>query len=162
MSAGKYLVYATIIVTYVLIVWGAYLTAGNWGGACGNPSANAVSSDWPYCNGSLSIPSPFHAASYGSFVEYMHRFLSVVTTVVLVATLLVVGRMKPRPVAVFRALLLSFLMLLVQIGLGNVVVNSSLNPIVTAIHLANATALFAVMIVAGVLMYQSEKHPAQG
>ena len=37
MSTGKYLVYATIIVTYVLIVWGAYLTAGNWGGACGNP-----------------------------------------------------------------------------------------------------------------------------
>jgi heme A synthase len=160
MSTGKKLVYATIIVTYVLIVWGAYLTAGNWGGACGNPSSSAVSSDWPFCNGSLNVPSPFHAASYGSFVEYIHRFLSVVTTVVLVAALVVVWRMKPQPTAAARALLLSFFMLLVQIGLGNVVVNSALNPVVTAIHLANATALFAVMIVAGVLMYQSEERPA--
>jgi heme A synthase len=160
MSAGKYLVYATIIITYVLIVWGAYLTAGNWGAACGNPSSSAISSDWPYCNGSLAVPSPFHAASYGSFVEYMHRFLSVVTTVVLIAALAVVWRMKPRPIGPARALLLAFLMLIVQIGLGNVVVNTSLNPIVTAIHLANATALFAVMVVAGVLMYLREKPPA--
>jgi len=160
MSTGKKLVYATIIVTYVLIVWGAYLTAGNWGSACGTPSSNAISSDWPFCNGSLAVPSPFHSASYGSFVEYTHRFLSVVTTVVLVAALVVVWRMRPRPTAAARALLLSFFMLLVQIGLGNVVVNSSLNPIVTAIHLANGTALFGIMIVAGVLMYESEKRPA--
>jgi len=159
MSAGKYLVYATILVTYVLIVWGAYLTAGNWGGACGTPSSSAVSSDWPYCNGSLSVPSPFNAASYGSFVEYVHRFLSVVTTLVLVAAVVVVWRTKPRPTGPARALLLAFFMLLVQIGLGNVVVNSSLNPVVTAIHLANATALFAVMVVAGVLMYLRERGP---
>ncbi len=160
MSTGKTLVYATIIVTYVLIVWGAYLTAGNWGGACGTPSSNAVSSDWPFCNGSLAVPSPFHSASYGSFVEYTHRFLSVVTSVVMVAALVVVWRMKPRPTLAARALLLAFLMLLVQIGLGNIVVNTALNSIVTAVHLANATALFAVLIVVGVLMYQSENRPA--
>jgi heme A synthase len=157
MSTGKYFIYATILITYVLIVWGAYLTAGGWGAACGPPSSNAVSSDWPYCNGSLSFPSPFHAASYGAFVEYMHRFLSVVTTVVLVATLVVVWRMKPRPRGPFRALVLAFFLLLIQIGLGNVVVNTALNPLVTAIHLANATALFAVMVVAGVLIYVQER-----
>lgn len=160
MSTGKKLVYASIIVTYILIVWGAYLTAGNWGAACGSPSSNAISSDWPFCNGSLAIPSPFHAASYGSFVEYMHRFLSVVTTVVLLSALIVVWRMKPQPVAAARALLVSFLMLLVQIGLGNLVVNTALNPVVTAIHLANATALFAVIIVAGVYMHIGEKRAA--
>ncbi len=35
MSLGKYLVYATILSTFVLIVWGAYLTAGNWGATVG-------------------------------------------------------------------------------------------------------------------------------
>ena len=156
MSAGKYLVYATILVTYVLIVWGAYLTAGGWGSACGPASSSAISSDWPFCNGSLAIPSPFHATSYGAFVEYMHRFLSVLTTVVLVVALAVVWRMKPRPTAAANALLLSFFMLLVQIGLGSLVVNTNLNAIVTAIHLANAVALFAVMIFAGVMMYVNE------
>jgi heme A synthase len=160
MSRGKYFVYATILVTYVLIVWGAYLTAGNWGSACGPASSSAISSDWPFCNGSLAFPNPYNAASYGAFVEYMHRFLSVITTVVLVATLVVVGRMKPRPREAFRALLLSFFLLLVQIGLGNVVVNTNLNALVTAIHLANATALFAVMVVAGVLMYLGDRRPS--
>jgi len=152
MSVGKILVYATIVLTFVLIVWGAYLTAGNWGGDCGTTTnGSLVSSDWPYCNGSLAIPNP--AVNYGALVEYIHRTLSVVVSVFLVATTVVVWRMKPRPVVAARAILLSLFMLIVQVGLGDVVVNSDLNAVVTAIHLANATALFAVMVIAGVYIH---------
>ena len=157
MSAGKYLVYATIVSTFILIVWGAYLTAGDWGSACGSPSSSAISSDWPYCNGSLNVPNPANAASYGAFVEYIHRTLSVVVSVILVVTLLTVSRTKPRPSGAYRALLLSLVLLLVQIGLGNVEVNSDLNAAVTAAHLANATALFGVMVVSGVLIRSEER-----
>lgn len=157
MSAGKYMVYATIVSTFVLIVWGAYLTAGDWGSACGPASSSAISNDWPYCNGSLSVPNPFSHSSYGAFVEYFHRTLSVVVSVILVATLVTVSRMKPRPSGAYKALLLSFVLLLVQIGLGNVEVNSSLNSAVTALHLANATALFGVMVVSGVLIRSEER-----
>ncbi|HVB95074.1 MAG TPA: COX15/CtaA family protein [Nitrososphaerales archaeon] len=157
MSAGRYLVYATIVSTFVLIVWGAYLTAGNWGGACGGGATTAVSADWPYCNGSLAVPNPYSPASYGAFVEYFHRTLSVLVGVILVATLVSVSRMKPRPSGAYRALLLSGVLLLVQIGLGNVVVNSDLNAAVTALHLANATALFGVMVISGVLIRQEER-----
>jgi uncharacterized protein with PIN domain len=123
-------------------VWGAYLTAGNWGGDCGT-SGSLVSSDWPYCNGSLAIPNP--AVNYGALVEYIHRTLSVVVSVILVATIVAVSRMKPRPIAAFRALILSLALLVVQVALGAVVINSNLNAVITALHLANATALFAVM-----------------
>ena len=157
MSAGRYLVYATVLSTFALIVWGAYLTAGNWGGDCGTGSSSAVSSDWPYCNGSLSIPNPYSAASYGSFVEYVHRTLSVLVGVILIITVVVVARMKPRPSGAYKALLLSGVLLLVQIGLGNVVVNSDLNAVVTAIHLANATALFGVMVISAVLIRAEEQ-----
>ncbi len=157
MSAGKYLVYATIVSTFVLIVWGAYLTAGDWGADCGTGSASAVSSDWPYCNGSLSIPNPYAPGSYGAFVEYVHRTLSVVVGVISVAALVVVSRMKPRPSGAYRALLLSFVLLLIQIGLGNIVVNSDLNAAITALHLANATALFGFMVVSGVLIRAHEQ-----
>jgi len=157
LSAGRYLVYATIVSTFVLIVWGAYLTAGNWGGACGGGATTAVSADWPYCNGSLAVPNPYSPASYGAFVEYFHRTLSVLVGVILVATLVSVSRMKPRPSGAYRALLLSGVLLLVQIGLGNVVVNSDLNAAVTALHLANATALFGVMVISGVLIRQEER-----
>ena len=156
MSLGKYLVYATILSTFVLIVWGAYLTAGNWGGDCGTTTGGSlVSSDWPYCNGSLAIPNP--AVNYGALVEYIHRTLSVVTSVFLVVTTVVVWRMKPRPTEPARALLLALALLVVQVGLGDVVVNSDLNAAVTAIHLANATALFALMVVAGTYMHVRER-----
>ena len=156
MSLGKYLVYATILSTFVLIVWGAYLTAGNYGGDCGTTTGGSlVSSDWPFCNGSLAIPNP--AVNYGALVEYIHRTLSVITSVFLVVVTVVVWRMKPRPVEPSRALLLALAMLIVQVGLGDVVVNSDLNAAVTAVHLANATALFAVMVIAGTYMHIREK-----
>jgi cytochrome c oxidase assembly protein subunit 15 len=157
MSIGKYLVYATIISTFFLIVWGAYLTAGNWGAGCGT-SGSLVSSDWPYCNGSLAIPNP--AVNYGALVEYIHRTLSVVVSVILVVTVVAVARMKPRPAAAFRALLLSLALLVVQVALGAVVINSNLNAVITALHLANATALFAVMVVAGVYIHLYDKKPS--
>lgn len=160
MSTAKYLVYATILSTFVLIVWGAYLTAGDWGSACGPPSSSAISSDWPYCNGSLAIPSPYSPASYGAFVEYMHRTLSVLVGVILVVTVVAVSRMKPRPPGAYRALLLAGVLLIVQIGLGNLEVNSDLNAGVTALHLANATALFGVMVVSGVLIRAWERAKA--
>ncbi len=148
MSAGKYLVYATILATYVLIVWGAYLTAGNWGGACGTGS----SSDWPACNGSFTIPS-----NWGALVEYVHRTLSVLATVLLLVSVIVVARTKPRQTGAALALVVSFGLLIVQILLGAVVVNTNLDAVITALHLANATALFGVMVVAGVLIYLREK-----
>jgi heme A synthase len=160
LSAGKYLVYATILSTFVLIVWGAYLTAGNWGGDCGGGASSAVSADWPYCNGSLAIPNPYSSGSYGAFVEYVHRTLSVLVGVILIATVIAVSRMKPRPSGAYRALLLSGVLLIVQIGLGNIVVNSDLNAVVTALHLANATALWGVMVVAGVLIRAEERRSA--
>jgi cytochrome c oxidase assembly protein subunit 15 len=157
MSLGKYLVYSTILSTFVLIVWGAYLTAGNWGAGCG-AGGSVVSADWPYCNGSLAFPNP--AVNYGAFVEYIHRTLSVLVSVILVVTVAAVARMKPRPTTAFRALLLSLVLLIVQVALGAIVIDSSLNAAVTALHLANATALFAVMVVAGVYMHILDKKPS--
>ena len=147
LSAGKYLVYVTIASTYVLIVWGAYLTAGNWGGACGTGGASA----WPACNGTFAIPS-----NWGALVEYIHRTLSVLTTVFLLVSTIVVARMKPRQTGAALALLLSLGLLIVQILLGAVVVSSNLDAVITALHLANATALFGIMVAAGVLMYLRE------
>lgn len=156
MSAGRYLVYATIISTFVLIVWGAYLTAGNYGGDCGTTTnGSLISSDWPFCNGSLAIPNP--ATNYGALVEYIHRTLSVVTSAFLVAAVVVVWRMKPRPTQAARALIASLVLLIVQVGLGDVVVNSGLNAVVTALHLANATLLYSLMVVAGVYMYLNDR-----
>ena len=98
MSAGRILVYATILSTFFLIVWGAYLTAGNYGGDCGTSTGGSLySSDWPFCNGSLAIPNP--ATDYGALVEYIHRTISVVVSVLLLATVIVVWKITTRKYA---------------------------------------------------------------
>ena len=155
MSTGKYLLYATIVSTFILIVWGAYTTAGDYGGACGvggGSSASVISDHWPYCHGTLAFPT-----DWGGQVEYMHRVLSVIAGMFLFVTTAVVWKVKPRPTGAARGLLLTSLLIIVQILLGNVVVNSELHPVITAIHLANATALFGTMVVSGVLLHLSEK-----
>jgi len=152
MSIGKYLVYAAIISIFVVFIWGAFLTGSGYGAACGVGGTLLSSNDWPYCNGSLSFPSNWPAQ-----VEYVHRALSVVATVLLVGSNLVVWRMKPRPTAAARSLLLALVLLLVELYLGGVVIKNNLNVVTGTISLATATTVFGVLVLAGDRLYLHEK-----
>ena len=154
MSTGKYLVYATIILIFAVFIWGAFLTGSGYGAACGVGGTSLISDDWPYCNGSLSFPSNWPAQ-----VEYIHRALSVVATVLLVGSNLAVWSMKPRPTAAARALLLAGVLLLVELYFGAVVINTNLDAVYGTISFATATTIFGVLIVAGDRMYLHEKRP---
>lgn len=152
MNVGKYLVYVTIISIFAVFIWGAFLTGSGYGAACGVGGTSFSSNDWPYCNGSLSFPSGWPAQ-----VEYIHRALSVVATVLLVGSNLVVWRMSPRPTAAARALLLALALLLVELYLGGVVIKSNLNVVTGTISLATATTVFGVLVLAGDRLYLHEK-----
>ena len=152
MSLGKYLVYATIISIFAVFIWGAFLSGSGYGAACGVGGAFPSSNDWPYCNGSLNFPPNWPAQ-----VEYIHRALSVVATVLLVASNLVVWKMRPRPTAAARALLLALVLLLVELYLGGIVINSNLDVVIGTVSLATATTVFGVLVLAGDRMYLHEK-----
>jgi len=152
MSVGKYLVYATIISIFAVFIWGAFLTGSGYGAACGVGGTLPTSEDWPYCNGSLSFPSHWPAQ-----VEYIHRALSVVATVLLVGSNILVWRMSPRPTAAARALLLALVLLLIELYLGGVVIKSNLDVVTGTISLATATTVFGVLILAGDRLYLHEK-----
>ena len=149
MSVGKYLVYATILSIFAVFIWGAFLTGNGYGAACGiGPGGD----DWPYCNGSLNFPSTWPAQ-----VEYIHRALSVIATVLLVGSNLVVWKMRPRPTAAAQALLLALVLLLVELVLGGVVIKSNLDVAIGTISLATATIVFGVLVLAGDRIYLHEK-----
>jgi len=147
MSVAKYLVYLTGLSTYALIVWGGYTSLGGYGLGCGTY--------WPTCNGAL-IPS----LSWPVFVEYVHRLLTIVTGILLLGSVIAVWRIKPRPSGPAKALGLAVVLLIVQSLLGGDVVITELQPIITTLHLAFATAVFASIILACALMYSMEKAPA--
>ena len=157
MTAGKYLVYVTIISIFAVFISGAYLSGSSFGAACGVGGTSFSSNDWPYCNGSLSFPSNWPAQ-----VEYMHRLLSIFATVLLVGSNLAVWIMKPRPTAAARALLLALVLLLLELYLGGAVINANLNVVIGTTSLATATTVFGVLVVAGDRMYLHEKKLSRG
>jgi len=144
MSAAKYLVYLTGFSTYALIVWGGYVTVGGYGLGCGT--------FWPTCNGAI-----FPSLQWPTFVEYVHRLLTIVTGIFLLASLVWVWKLKPRPSGPTRALGLAVVLLIIQSLLGGDVVATELEPVVTTLHLAFATAVFASIVVACATMYAFEK-----
>ena len=127
-----------------MIVWGGYVTLGGYGLGCGT--------FWPTCNGTF-----FPALEWPTFVEYLHRLLTIVTGILLLSSTILIWRMKPRPTGPSRAMALAIILLIVQSLLGGDVVVSSLAPTITTIHLAFATAVFATIIVACALMHALEK-----
>lgn len=144
MSLAKYLVYLTGLSTYALIVWGGYVTLGEYGLGCGTY--------WPTCNGVI-----FPSLDWPTFVEYVHRLLTIVTGILLLVSTVAVWRTKPRPAGPAKALGLAILLLIIQSLLGGIVVTTELEPAITTMHLAFATAVFATIILACVLMYAREK-----
>jgi cytochrome c oxidase assembly protein subunit 15 len=144
MSVAKYLIYLTGLSTYVLMIWGGYVTLGGYGLGCGT--------FWPTCNGAI-----FPALNWQTFVEYFHRLLTIVTGILLIVSTILVWKMKPRPVGPSRAMALAIILLFIQSLLGGDVVVTSLEPIITTIHLAFAAGVFATIVVACALMHSFEK-----
>lgn len=144
MTTAKYLVHLATVSTYALIVWGGYVTLGGYGLGCGTY--------WPTCNGMI-----FPSFSWPVFAEYVHRLLTIVTGVLLLGSVVTVWKMKPRPSGPAKALGLAVILLVVQSLLGGDVVVTDLEPIIATLHLAFATALFAIMISACVLMHSWER-----
>jgi len=144
MSVTKYFVYLTGLSTYALIVWGGYVTLGGYGLGCGT--------FWPSCNGAI-LP----ALNWPTLVEYVHRLLTIITGSLLLVSTVMVWRMKPRPVGPSRAMTLAIILLIVQSLLGGDVVVTLLDPLITTVHLAFATAVFASIIIGCALMHSWEK-----
>jgi len=131
----------TLVSLYLLMVVGAYVTTAGYGLEC---------PDWPTCRGQL-IPT----LTPGVLVEYSHRLLTVLTTILLFAATYAVWRARPRVNGSLRAMELASALLVVQILLGGVVVGTALDALVSAAHLANAIIIFGLVVAANLLNRQS-------
>ena len=130
--------FAWFFVAYlvVVILFGAWVRITGSGNGCG--------SHWPACNGALVPPAP----AENTLIEYTHRLMSGLS-VLFALTLVVWARRLGRPV--FRAALLALLFLIVEAGLGALLVKAHLvvndasvaRALVVALHLANTLLLTA-------------------
>lgn len=133
------LAWGTLAWTVLVVVWGAYVRASGSGAGCGN--------HWPACNGMVIPQSP----SAHTLIEFTHRMMTSVDTVLIVAMLVLAWRFFPRshPVRTGAALSMAFLVTEALLGAAlvkwNLVVDnrSTARIWMMALHLVNTLVLLA-------------------
>ena len=133
----------TAISIYILIVLGGLVASTDSGLAC---------PDWPLCNGKI-LPS----LTMNVLIEFTHRVWTIEVTVVVIATMLLAWKFsRPvRRVAAFSTL--TFILLLAQIALGMLTVQSRTLPVVVTAHLAVATLVFASALITCIFSFMKPR-----
>lgn len=109
------------------------------GGTVRGMGAGLACPDWPLCHGSV-VPD---LADPSVAVEYAHRLAAALTSLFFLITLAVVllwFRSEPRLMILS---VLSFAILVTQVGFGALTITSQLDWVVVTAHLALGTATFA-------------------
>ncbi len=127
---------ATAVAVYVLIVLGGVVSSTGSGLAC---------PDWPLCHGEV-IP----ALTLNVLIEFTHRIWTIVVTILVVATMAFAWSKYRWPSRMTAFSTLTFILLLGQIILGMITVNTKTLPIAVTSHLAVATLVFASALITAV------------
>ena len=128
------LVWTTVALTYLLMVWGNVVSATGSGLAC---------PDWPTCYGTIFPP-----LSFPVILEWGHRLLAFVTSTFILVTLFKVftSRRKNQTYSLIRSGQSLLALLGIQILLGAVTVLLELSVVASTIHLLIATLVFSGLI----------------
>lgn len=126
---------ATAVLTYMLIVVGAIVRVTESGDGCGS------SGGWPLCNGSL-LP----ALRATTLIEFSHRWVTTLATVLVVALVISAWLTQRRHRRLVVGATLAGVLLLAQIALGALVVELDLPGGLVMVHLANALLLLGVLV----------------
>ena len=120
---------ATAVSVYILIVIGGVVSSTGSGLAC---------PDWPLCRGQV-VP----ALTLNVLIEFTHRVWTIVVTILVVATMLLAWSKYRWPNKLAKLSILTFALLLCQIILGMITVNTRTLPAAVTAHLAVAALVFA-------------------
>ena len=135
--------WATLVVTYLLIVAGGVVRVTGSGLGCGS-----TGSDWPLCHGGL-VPPP----DLATLIEFNHRIFATASSILIAVLFLLVWtkyrKFLPLKIAASAAMLL----LIIQIVLGALTVEFKLPGSIVMVHLANAMLLLGTLVYIVVHIY---------
>ncbi len=129
------------LLAYLTIVIGGDLTASGAGFACGE--------SWPFCPGGIipDLSNPQVA------IEFTHRVVAFATSLLILIELVLAFFWYRKETLILYLSGTTFLLLVAQVILGMVTVQSDLNAAVVTAHLAIGTATFAAALVLAVVVF---------
>ena len=130
----RYLLLATSIMTFLLIVMGGIVRVTESGLGC---------PDWPLCYGHLLPPLQAKA-----IIEYTHRLVASLTSPLILLSGVIAWVRYRRVRAVIRPMTAALGLLVVEIGLGAVTVLTQTPPVIVAVHLGVALTILAMLLAA--------------
>jgi len=130
---------ATALSIYVLIVLGGLVASTDSGLAC---------PDWPLCNGQV-LPS----LTINVLIEFTHRVWTIEATIAVIATMLMAWKFYKRMSRITLFATLTFILLLAQITLGMLTVQTRTLPVVVTAHLGMATLVFASALITSIFSF---------
>jgi protoheme IX farnesyltransferase len=150
-NAGRFrwLALSASIATFLLIVIGGIVRVTGSGMGCGE--------HWPLCNGVWFPP-----LDLDTFIELSHRFVAALVTPLVLGTAYGAWRRYRHVRWLAAPALWAAALLVVQVLLGAVTVKLALPPGIVALHLANALALLALLLVVTVVAFQLGLDPRIG
>jgi heme A synthase len=123
---------AAVLSIYVLIVLGGLVASTDSGLAC---------PDWPLCNGQV-LPN----LTINVLIEFIHRLWTIGVAVTVIATMAIAWKVyQMSEITLFSTL--TFILLLAQITLGMLTVQTRTLPTVVTAHLGMATLVFASSLI---------------
>jgi len=139
----KVFAFLTLVIAYLLIVFGGYVSSSESGMGCGP--------DWPLCNGVI-VP----VLQGATLVEYAHRVIGAVLAGMTVILFIYVYKQPDRTIRAVAFWMMG--LMIVQVLLGAVVVIFDLPAVVVSIHLVIAIAFFVVFFGFGVFFRGAGRH----
>jgi len=139
--AIQYLALATMVVLYSLMFIGGYVSAAGLGLTC---------PEWPLCPNGV-IPSEEY------LIEWIHRTTAATTGVLVVSTMIASLINKNSDLKIKFTSSLATVLVITQITLGALVIDTKLHAVLVAIHLGIGIWLFAMVLLTVIFAFRIAK-----
>ncbi|QLH02235.1 cytochrome oxidase assembly protein [Nitrosopumilus cobalaminigenes] len=139
--AIQYLALTTMIILYSLMFIGGYISAAGLGLTC---------PEWPLCPNGI-MPSEEY------LIEWIHRTIAATTGVLIIATMVASLINKNSDLKIKITSSLATALVITQITLGALVIDTKLHAVLVAIHLGIGIWLFAMVLLTTLFAFRISK-----
>ena len=141
----KYLALASLVILYSLMFVGGYISAAGLGLTC---------PEWPLCPNGVMPDDEY-------FIEWVHRLVAATTGVLILATTIGVWINKDAERKIKFTSAFASALVVTQITLGAIVIDTKLHAVLVAIHLGIGILLFAMVLLTVLFAFRLGKQVLQ-